>query len=170
MGVAWQTALGAVFISGVVFFFLTLFGLRQLIIAAIPVELHAAVAAGVDPDRVVPEFAGLLATLRIHFGYFGALPTHIAVLVLNTAIPVWQHSRRWLPPLFAASARLSRLTPLTLHSPKATRTMALMCGTAGQLAETVLGCRWIRLHPLFGNLANHNAAEAPLCCGTPQRH
>src|SRR5947208_12854619 len=47
MGVAWQTALGAVFISGVVFFLLTLVGLRQLIIAAIPVELYAAVAAGV---------------------------------------------------------------------------------------------------------------------------
>jgi AGZA family xanthine/uracil permease-like MFS transporter len=47
MGVAWQTALGAVFISGVVFFLLTLAGLRQLIIAAIPVELYAAVAAGV---------------------------------------------------------------------------------------------------------------------------
>src|SRR6185295_9905458 len=47
MGVAWQTALGAVFISGVVFFLLTLLGLRQLIIAAIPVELYAAVAAGV---------------------------------------------------------------------------------------------------------------------------
>jgi adenine/guanine/hypoxanthine permease len=47
MGVAWQTALGAVFISGVVFFLLTLLGVRQLIIAAIPVELYAAVAAGV---------------------------------------------------------------------------------------------------------------------------
>jgi AGZA family xanthine/uracil permease-like MFS transporter len=47
MGVAWQTALGAVFISGVVFLLLTLIGLRQLIIAAIPVELYAAVAAGV---------------------------------------------------------------------------------------------------------------------------
>jgi AGZA family xanthine/uracil permease-like MFS transporter len=47
MGVAWQTALGAVFISGVAFFLLTLLGLRQLIIAAIPVELYAAVAAGV---------------------------------------------------------------------------------------------------------------------------
>src|SRR5215467_9024202 len=36
MGVAWQTALGAVFLSGVAFFLLTLIGLRQLIIAAIP--------------------------------------------------------------------------------------------------------------------------------------
>src|SRR5438094_10436770 len=47
MGVAWQTALGAVFLSGVSFLLLTLLGLRQLIIAAIPVELYAAVAAGV---------------------------------------------------------------------------------------------------------------------------
>jgi AGZA family xanthine/uracil permease-like MFS transporter len=47
MGVAWQTALGAVFISGVVFFLLTVLGVRQLIIGAIPVELYAAVAAGV---------------------------------------------------------------------------------------------------------------------------
>jgi AGZA family xanthine/uracil permease-like MFS transporter len=47
MGVAWQTALGAVFISGVVFFLLTLLGVRQLIVAAIPIELYAAVAAGV---------------------------------------------------------------------------------------------------------------------------
>jgi AGZA family xanthine/uracil permease-like MFS transporter len=47
LGIPWQTALGAVFISGVAFFLLTIFGVRQLIISAIPVELYAAVAAGV---------------------------------------------------------------------------------------------------------------------------
>jgi adenine/guanine/hypoxanthine permease len=47
MGVEWQVALGAVFLSGVAFFLLTVVGLRQLIISAIPFELHAAVAAGV---------------------------------------------------------------------------------------------------------------------------
>ncbi len=47
MGVPWQTALGAVFLSGVAFFILTLTGLRQMIIAAIPAELYSAVAAGV---------------------------------------------------------------------------------------------------------------------------
>src|SRR6266699_1757029 len=47
MGIAWQTALGAVFLSGALFFILTLTGLRQIIIAAIPTELYAAVAAGV---------------------------------------------------------------------------------------------------------------------------
>jgi AGZA family xanthine/uracil permease-like MFS transporter len=47
MGVAWQAALGAVLISGVAFLVLTALGIRQLIIATIPWELYAAVAAGV---------------------------------------------------------------------------------------------------------------------------
>jgi AGZA family xanthine/uracil permease-like MFS transporter len=47
MGVPWETALGCVFISGVVFLVLTLVGLRQLIIEAIPKSLFSAVAGGV---------------------------------------------------------------------------------------------------------------------------
>ena len=47
MGIPWQTALGAVFLSGIAFLLLTAFGIRQLIIAAIPQELYAAVAAGI---------------------------------------------------------------------------------------------------------------------------
>src|SRR5882724_9437015 len=47
MGIPWQAALGAVFLSGVAFLLLTLLGVRQLIISAIPFELYAAVAAGV---------------------------------------------------------------------------------------------------------------------------
>ena len=47
MGVPWQAALGAVFLSGLAFFALTLLGIRQLIISAIPFELYSAVAAGV---------------------------------------------------------------------------------------------------------------------------
>ena len=47
MGVPWQSALGAVFLSGVAFLLLTALGVRQLIVSAIPQELYAAVAAGV---------------------------------------------------------------------------------------------------------------------------
>lgn len=47
MGVPWQTALGAVFLSGAAFLLLTLVGLRQMIVRAIPRELFAAVAAGI---------------------------------------------------------------------------------------------------------------------------
>ena len=47
MGVPWQAALGAVFLSGVVFLLLTAVGIRQLIIAAIPRDLYSAVAVGI---------------------------------------------------------------------------------------------------------------------------
>src|SRR5438128_5616057 len=47
MGVPWQTALGAVFLSGVAFLVLTGLGIRQMIIAAIPRGLYAALSAGI---------------------------------------------------------------------------------------------------------------------------
>jgi len=47
MGVPWQTALGAVFLSGVAFLILTAAGVRQMIVSAIPFELYAAVAVGI---------------------------------------------------------------------------------------------------------------------------
>jgi AGZA family xanthine/uracil permease-like MFS transporter len=45
--VPWQTALGAVFLSGVIFLALTAVGIRQMILQAIPHELYAAVASGI---------------------------------------------------------------------------------------------------------------------------
>jgi len=47
MGVPWETALGAVFLSGVAFLILTLAGVRQWIMAAIPPPLYAAVSSGI---------------------------------------------------------------------------------------------------------------------------
>lgn len=47
MGVPWQTALGAVFISGVIFLLLTYTGIRRLLLEAIPYQLHAAVSGGI---------------------------------------------------------------------------------------------------------------------------
>ncbi|HOX25672.1 MAG TPA: NCS2 family permease [Candidatus Krumholzibacteria bacterium] len=46
-GVAWQTALGVVFFSGLIFLILTIIGVRRLIVEAIPVELRLAIAAGI---------------------------------------------------------------------------------------------------------------------------
>jgi AGZA family xanthine/uracil permease-like MFS transporter len=47
MGVPWETALGAVFLSGVVFFVITVLGIRQWIVAAIPPDLYTALSAGI---------------------------------------------------------------------------------------------------------------------------
>jgi len=47
MHIPWQTALGAVFLSGVIFLALTAAGIRQMILRSIPHELYAAVASGI---------------------------------------------------------------------------------------------------------------------------
>lgn len=47
MGYAWQTALGAVFLSGCIFVLLSLFKIREIIINAIPMCLKQGVVAGI---------------------------------------------------------------------------------------------------------------------------
>lgn len=54
--VSWQTALGVVFLSGVFFLILTLCGIRERIVNAIPLSLRLAVAAGIG---VFITFIGL---------------------------------------------------------------------------------------------------------------
>ena len=47
MGYTWQTALGAVFLSGLIFFGLSIFKIREWIIHSIPLALRAGIAAGI---------------------------------------------------------------------------------------------------------------------------
>jgi AGZA family xanthine/uracil permease-like MFS transporter len=47
MHIPWQTALGAVLLSGVIFLAITAIGIRQMILRAIPHQLYAAVAGGI---------------------------------------------------------------------------------------------------------------------------
>jgi adenine/guanine/hypoxanthine permease len=84
MGLPWQTALGCVFVSGVAFLLLTIAGVRQLIVSAVPRPLFAAVAGGiglfiafiglVDAGIVIPH-AGTMVTL-------GSLTTPTAALAM----------------------------------------------------------------------------------------
>lgn len=55
LGFNWQQALGAVFISGLVFLILTLTGIRRWLIAGIPDSMRCAIAAGIG------MFLGLIA-------------------------------------------------------------------------------------------------------------
>ncbi|SDS29569.1 putative MFS transporter, AGZA family, xanthine/uracil permease [Halopseudomonas sabulinigri] len=47
MGYSWQVALGAVFLSGLMFFLLSIFRIREWIINSIPMALRSAIAAGI---------------------------------------------------------------------------------------------------------------------------
>lgn len=55
MGFSWQQALGAVFISGLIFLFLSATGIRRWLIAGIPHSMRSAIAAGIG------MFLGLIA-------------------------------------------------------------------------------------------------------------
>ena len=97
MGVPWQAALGAVFLSGVAFFVLTLLGVRQLIISAIPYELYSAVAAGVGLFIAFIGFrnSGIIvssASTTVTLGNLRAPNTALAVfgLLLIAALLAWR--------------------------------------------------------------------------------
>ncbi|GAB1360954.1 NCS2 family permease [Rhodobacter sp.] len=47
MGFTWEQALGAVFISGVIFLLLTLTGVRRWLVSGIPASMRSAIAAGI---------------------------------------------------------------------------------------------------------------------------
>jgi AGZA family xanthine/uracil permease-like MFS transporter len=126
MGVPWQTALGAVFISGVFFLLLTFGGIRQRLVAAIPYQLHAAVAGGIglfiafiglkNAGIIVPSAATTVTMGDLHkpgtlLAIFGILL--IAVLqayrvkasmligVLGTmALGIAFHQVHWTPSTF----------------------------------------------------------------------
>lgn len=97
MGVPWQAALGAVFVSGIAFFVLTLLGVRQLIISAIPYELYSAVAAGVGLFIALIGFrnSGIIVpspSTTVTLGNLRAPATALAIfgLLLIAALLAWR--------------------------------------------------------------------------------
>ncbi|NWF90830.1 MAG: NCS2 family permease [Ignavibacteriaceae bacterium] len=76
LGFNWQTALGAIFISGVLFTLLTLFKIRSWLANAIPESLKIAFAAGIG---LFLTFIGLNDTGIITIGVPGA-PVHVGNL------------------------------------------------------------------------------------------
>lgn len=84
MGVAWPVALGAVFLSGVAFLLLTVTGLRQMIVRAIPEELYGAVAAGIGLFIALIGFrnAGLIVPDTNTLVALGSLRVPTALLAL----------------------------------------------------------------------------------------
>lgn len=73
---SWQTALGAVFVSGVVFFILTMTGLRQMLVGAVPLNIKQAIGVGIGlfiafiglkgAGIIVPDKATFLALGNLH--------------------------------------------------------------------------------------------------------
>lgn len=96
MGVPWEAALGAVFLSGLLFLVLTAAGVQQLIVAAIPLELHASVAAGIGLFLALVGLrnAGIVVPnpeTTVALGSLGEPNTLLALfgLLLISALSAW---------------------------------------------------------------------------------
>jgi len=79
MGIPWQTALGCVFISGLVFIILTLVRMRQLLIEAIPASMRYGIAAGIG---LLIAFVGLMDA-----GFVKAHPATLVTMGDITSLP-----------------------------------------------------------------------------------
>ena len=81
MGFTWQVALGAVFISGIVFLIMSIWGVREALIQAIPDSLKRGIAVGI----------GLLITLvgLEWSGFLAANPATLVTLGDLRQPPVW---------------------------------------------------------------------------------
>lgn len=130
MGVPWETALGAVFFSGLTFVVLTVTGLRQRILRSIPHELYPAVAGGIglfialiglhNAGIIVPDSSTMITmgnlrqplTLLALFGVLlvAALQVwHVRggmlIGIIGTALTGWTlHLVQWHPAPYKLSA------------------------------------------------------------------
>jgi formate-dependent nitrite reductase membrane component NrfD len=83
-------------------------------------------------------FLGLIGRLSTHLaGVLGAgLATYTGVLVSNTAVPIWQQSRKTMPILFGSSAMASVGALFDVFAAtKEERALTAKFGAVGQLAE-----------------------------------
>ena len=122
----WQAALGAVFLSGLGFLLLTLFGLREKLVAGIPASLRVGITAGIgfflafialkSAGLVVADPATLVTLGDLHRG--PALLALLGFLVIATLA-----ARRVPGALVAGIALVTALGTLTLGT-KATGLLA----------------------------------------------
>src|SRR5262252_2860239 len=91
MKIPWQVALGAVFVSGIVFVATASFGLREMIVASVPDSLKSAIAVGIGLliTLIGMEWAGIVRldpNTFVTLGNLGSKPVLIALLGLGTTI------------------------------------------------------------------------------------
>ena len=164
MGVPWQTALGAVFISGVIFLALTFGGIRQKLLAAIPYQLHSAVAGGIglfiafiglrNAGIIVPSAATTVTLGNLH-----AHDTQLAIfgIVLIAVLQAYRVKASMLIGVLATLAvgillHQVKYTPSTFN-PMAIRDTAFHLDIRGALKMNALEIIFVFLFvDLFDNI------------------
>jgi AGZA family xanthine/uracil permease-like MFS transporter len=164
MHIPWQTALGAVFISGVLFLALTGAGIRQMILRAIPHELYASVASGIGLFIAFIGFhnAGIVVAdpnTLVGLGNLKAPATALALggLALMAALEIRKVKGSILIGIMAVTVsawamRLVHWTPMS-GGFGALRTTALKLDIGGALSKGVLEIIFVFFFvDLFDNL------------------
>jgi AGZA family xanthine/uracil permease-like MFS transporter len=111
MGIPWQVALGAVFLSGALFVALTLAGVSKQVVAAIPTELYSAIAAGIGLLLALVGFrnSGIIvpnASTMVAMGNLRSPNTLLAIggLLLIAALLAWRVKGAMLIGILATTA------------------------------------------------------------------
>ena len=112
-----------------------------------PMSMGSWVLAGLGPSAVnaaVSEWFGIFPRLgrvaEVVSGLLGpALATYTAVLVANTAVPVWHEAGRELPLVFAGSAMASAGAATALLTPAADAGPARRLAVTGAVVELAAG-------------------------------
>ncbi len=89
MGVAWEKALGIVFVSGVIFIILTLFKVRETVVNSIPPSLKSSIAAGIGIfiTFIGLQWAGVVAQSPATGVTLGALTTkHVLLFFIGLIV------------------------------------------------------------------------------------
>ncbi|HKS41166.1 MAG TPA: NCS2 family permease [Blastocatellia bacterium] len=91
MKVPWQIALGAVFVSGIIFVATSSFGLREHLVSAVPESLKSSIAAGIGLliTLIGLEWAGIVRldpNTFVTLGHLSSKPAIVALLGLVTTI------------------------------------------------------------------------------------
>jgi AGZA family xanthine/uracil permease-like MFS transporter len=96
MGVPWQPALAMTFISGMLFLVISLTGIRQKIIEAIPLEMKLAISAGIGLfiAFIGLKNGGIIVSDPVTFVRIGSLSSPACLMVLGgiilAAVLVWR--------------------------------------------------------------------------------
>lgn len=88
MGVSWQTALGTVFISGIIFLFLSIFKVREMIVYSIPECIRYGVAAGIGLflSLIGLKEAGFITSSPATLVRFAGFNSNVIVFLSGLAI------------------------------------------------------------------------------------
>ncbi len=146
MGYDWRIALGAVFISGVVFLILTMARIRAMIVDAIPMTMKTSVAAGIGLfiAFIGLKNAGVIAASPATFvtlGHITSKPALLALggLIVTAALMARGYKTAIIIGVFAVTAAaillgLSKLPASVLQTPDAGSTF--MQARRGRSYET----------------------------------